>query len=141
MPCGSWEWARINLIKSQPVLLARYWENTILTGTRLFMTPWCVWPRISPSAIRWLTVRAISAPWTVMGLLPCAIRRRGFHPSLWRCCATLTRRQWISGLISTRRWKNLLFYLRVFPTCWLTVLQVLPLAWPPICPLTISPKR
>ena len=40
-------------------------------------TPWCAWPRTSPSAIRWSTGRGISAISTAITPRPCATPRRG----------------------------------------------------------------
>jgi len=35
-----------------PASSVRCWVSTILTGTPLFTTPWCAWPRTSPPAPR-----------------------------------------------------------------------------------------
>ena len=55
------------------------------------MTPWCAWRRTSPSAVRWWTARATSAPWTATARPPCVTPRRAWPSSPWRCCADLDK--------------------------------------------------
>ena len=45
---------------------------TTRTATSRSTTPWCAWPRTSPSAIRWSTARATSATSTAITPRPCA---------------------------------------------------------------------
>ncbi len=67
------------------------------------MTPSCAWRRISRSAIRWSTGRAISAISTAITPPPCATPRRGSPRSRGCCSRASTRTRSISARPTTRR--------------------------------------
>ena len=91
------------------------WVTSTPTATAPSTTPWCAWPRTSPSAIRWSTATATSARSTATPPPPCATPSAGWPASPPRCCATSTQRPSTGRPTTTRAGKSRRSCPRRFP--------------------------